>query len=360
MQTEEQIDLGVGQTAELADLAASTTEPDQFDGLDIETFVDATQTQFALLIGESVERTPDTGLMLALIDDILGHGLDGTMQGEDRGIGCLLILSQLAQARLQGTQPRSEAHSQPDGRHGDEQCQCSNPEWIDQQGLEQRQSVHHRASGIVVDESLTLSPDGGWRAVRLFRSRPTGLASSRAPILQAPIGHPPIVLTPISLTALAHTPIAARTIVLAAILRTAFTDTALPKSTLGESALTATTLVALSTTIGTATQQPDALLLQPALAIIAQRPRGRLGLNGFQVSDTFAHGSALETEFIHVDAYRIHRLLELKHEPWRTWPRRSHNSRRLAHSSSESSLLRSIRMVRPSSALVTPRMKRLV
>jgi hypothetical protein len=79
MQTEEQIDLGVSQPAQLAHLTASTTEPDQFDGLDIETLIDVAQTQFALLIGEPVECAPDTGLMLALINDILGYGLDGAM-----------------------------------------------------------------------------------------------------------------------------------------------------------------------------------------------------------------------------------------------------------------------------------------
>jgi hypothetical protein len=180
-------------------------------------------------------------------------------------------VSQLTQALLQSTQPCSSAHGQPGGQQGDKQRRHRDPERIDPNGLDQSQSVHQRASGIVVDETRA-STLGRWRrAIRLSRLRLIGLAPARAPILQAPIGHPSIAPAPIGLAAPAHTPIATRPIVQAAIFRATFLDTTLPESALVESTFATTTLVALAATVGPATQQPEALLLQSTLTIIARR-----------------------------------------------------------------------------------------
>lgn len=291
MQTEEQVDLGVGQTAELANLAASATETDQLDGLDIETLVDVAQTQLALLIGEPIERAPDAGLMLTLIDDILSHGLDGAMQSQYRGIQTSLILSQRANKRLQVAQPCPGAHGQQHGQQSDEQRQHRDPERIDRDGVDQ--TVHRRASGIVVDETLALT--FRWRrAARLSRWLVISILSTRTPILHPPIGQPSIVLAPIGLTALAKAPISTRTIGLTSILRAALSGPPLLESALSESTLSTTPLVTLATAtaIGPATQQPGALLFQSAFLVVSQRPRRRLGLNRSQVSDTLAHGFA--------------------------------------------------------------------
>lgn len=88
-----------------------------------------------------------------------------------------------------------------------------------------------------------------------------------------------------------HTPVSVWTIVQAPFLCATFMDTPLSEPALGEPTLLGTALVAaLTTAIGTPTQQPGTLLLQLAFLIVFRRPRGCLGLNRPHVSDGLAHG----------------------------------------------------------------------